>query len=71
MTIKVKDVLWFCAGHGNVGIIKCHDDFDGTRYYIGQCSGLDEAGDIEHIKNWGSKFPLAAGNLLFGVTDDI
>ena len=61
------DVLWFCAGHGNVGIVKVDDQYDGIKYYIGACSGLHQDMDIVHITNWGSKFPKSAGDLLFGV----
>lgn len=61
------EVLWFCAGHGNVGIVKVNDPYDGIKYYIGACSGANEESDIAHIASWGSKFPKSAGDLLFGV----
>ena len=63
------EVMWFCAGHGNVGIIKVYDPYDGVKYYIGACSGLSEATDIDRISNWGSKFPKDAGDKLFGVEE--
>jgi hypothetical protein len=61
------DVLWFCAGHGNVGIVKVNNPYDGIKYYIGACSGLgaNEESDIAHIVSWGSSFPKSAGDLLF------
>ncbi len=61
------EVLWFCAGHGNVGIVKVDDQYDGIKYYIGACSGNSEDMDILHIAKLGSKFPKSAGDLLFGV----
>ena len=63
------EVLWFCSGHGNVGIVKVNDQYDGIKYYIGACSGLNEGLDIDHIAKWGSKFPKSAGDLLFGVEE--
>ena len=59
------EVLWFCAGHGNVGIVKVNNPYDGIKYYIGACSGENEESDIAHIVSWGSKFPKSAGDLLF------
>lgn len=64
--MKVLDSIWFCAGHGNVGVIKCFNDFDGLFYYIGQCQGVDKETDEQWIANWGSRFPYKAGQVLFG-----
>lgn len=64
--VETPQVLWFCAGHGNVGIVRVVDPYDGVKYYIGQCSGRDEMSDIQHIADWGSTFPKAAGEVLFG-----
>ena len=62
-----NNVMWFCAGHGNVGIVKVYDKYDGVKYYIGACSGANEEADMDHIAKWGSKFPTSAGDELFGV----
>lgn len=64
---KIGDVIWFCAGHGNVGIVRVYDEYKGFVYYIGQCSGNSEEFDKNHIANWGSTFPTKAGDILFGV----
>jgi hypothetical protein len=64
----MNNVMWFCAGHGNVGIVKVDDQY-GIKYYIGQCSGEDEEGDIDVIAKWGSSFPKPAGDKLFGVVE--
>lgn len=64
--MEILDVRWYCAGHGNVGIVKVLDEYEGVKYYIGQCSGTDEKYDIEHIASWGSTFPIDAGEVLFG-----
>lgn len=62
--MRNKEAIWFCAGHGNVGIVRVEDEY-GVKYYIGQCSGEDEQKDIEHIANWGSSLPASAGKALF------
>jgi hypothetical protein len=65
--IKVLDSIWFCAGHGNVGILRVDDPYEGVKYYIGQCSGDSVETDTQHILDWGSTFPVPAGDKLFGV----
>lgn len=64
--MKILDSIWFCAGHGNVGIVKCFDDHSGIIYYIGQCKGFDKELDEQWITDWGSRFPPEAGAPLFG-----
>ena len=66
MVTTVVDVRWFCGGHGNVGIVKVEHKFDGIKYYIGQCEGVSEEVDTNHIASWGSRFPDASGKILFG-----
>ena len=58
-------VKWFCAGHGNVGIVKviCYDF--SHKYYVGHVDGVSEAEDIKKIMDWGSSFPSDAGDVLF------
>lgn len=67
--MKVLDVKWYCAGHGNVGIVQVMDEYDGIKYYIGsfpgEARGHSEEEDIQWITDWGSSFPKDAGNLLF------
>ena len=65
--MRILGVRWFCAGHGNVGIVRVLDDYEGTKYYIGECEGTDEESDAQHIADWGSSFPRDAGDVLFGV----
>lgn len=65
--MKVTDSLWFCAGHGNLGIVQVEDEYDGRKYYIGCCTGVSEEADMEYIAKWGSSFPRQAGDVLFGV----
>jgi hypothetical protein len=64
--MDVIDVLWFCAAHGNVGIVKCQADNGEIKYYIGQCSGYSEELDKKSISERGSRFPVDAGKVLFG-----
>ena len=66
--MKTK-VAWFCAAHGNVGIVQVNDVFDGYKYYIGASLELDEDKDVEHITKWGSSFPKPAGDKLFRVEE--
>lgn len=66
MSAEFVDVKWYCSGHGNVGIVKVKDYYDGIKYYIAQVSGEDEQRDIHTIMNWGSSFPKDAGAVLFG-----
>lgn len=64
--MKILDVRWFC-GRSNVGIVRVEDEFDGIKYYIGACKGMDEDMDKQWIADWGSTFPQDAGDILFGV----
>lgn len=67
---KILDVLWYCAGHGNVGIVKVLSTSGEIKYYIGQCHGEDAEGDKEWIASWGSPlYPKEAGDLIFGVEE--
>lgn len=66
MSAEFVDVKWYCSGHGNVGIVKVKDYYDGIKYYIGQVSGDHEQMDIQHVMSWGSTFPKDAGAVLFG-----
>lgn len=63
--MNILDVIWFCAGHGNVGIVKVQDNNEGIIYYIGQCGGMNENIDKMWIADWGSRFPTDAGKALF------
>lgn len=64
--MKILDSIWFCAGHGNVGIVKCFDDYEGICFYIGQCRGEQKDSDEQWIADFGSRFPYVAGIALFG-----
>ena len=48
--------VWF-NGRSQIGIIICLIG-DEVKAYIGTVSGVDEAADIQHISEWGSKFPI-------------
>ena len=65
--MKVIDSLWFC-GTTNVGIVKVEPTRGEIKYYIGSPSEgcVDEVRDEQWIAYFGSKFPEAAGKLLFG-----
>jgi hypothetical protein len=64
--MKILDVKWFC-GHSNVGIVRVDDPYEGIKYYISSCPGMNEDADKEHIAAWGSTFPNDAGDVLFGI----
>lgn len=63
------EVRWF-TGRACVGVVHVVDPHDGHEYYIGVGQGYDEQDDILYIAAFGSKFPVDAGNLLFGVSND-
>ena len=64
---KILDAYWYCAGHGNVGIVKVLSSSGEIKYYIGQVSGLDVDADEEWVASWGSPlYPKEAGDLIFG-----
>lgn len=64
-----KSVRWFSAIKGCIGIVQTYEDGE-YRYFLGSGHGNDEAVDIQLIRNWGSKFPVDAGNILFGVKNE-
>jgi hypothetical protein len=66
MSFEILGTVWFCAGHGNVGVVRVNNGFE-IKYYIGQCFGIDEKQDITHIADLGSRFPSEAGDALFGI----
>ena len=48
--------VWF-NGRAQIGIVIC--SIGGELYsYISTISGVDEAADVQHISEWGSKFPI-------------
>lgn len=61
--MKVLDAIWF----NKVGIVRVEDEYDGIKYYIKDVGGLNEEDDTWYVVNWGSTFPKAAGDVLFGV----
>lgn len=65
--MKIVAAEWFCAGHGNVGVVMVVDEYEGVKYYIGACKGIDEEDDKQWIADWGSRLPNHVGNALFGV----
>lgn len=62
--MKILDVMWF----NKVGIVRVEDEYDGIKYYIRDVEGLNEEADKWKVAEWGSTFPKAAGDALFGVT---
>lgn len=68
--MKILDTRWFC-GRTSVGIVRVEDEYDGIKYYIasppGEAKGHNEEEDIKFIADWGSTFPVDAGNVLFGI----
>ena len=60
------DVVWFTNMKGCVGIAKVQTQHDGIEYRISLVDGFMEKMDIQQIIAWGSRFPDAAGEALFG-----
>lgn len=64
--MKILDVYWFNGG----GIVRVDTEYDGIVYYIRGIDGDMFKGpttDARFIAEWGSTFPNAAGDALFGV----
>ena len=61
--MKFLDVRWF----NDIGIVQVEDEYEGIKYFIKYGLGEDEKTDIQHIMDWGSRFPNDAGDVLFGV----
>lgn len=65
----VVDSLWFNDVSTCIGVVRVWDRFDGYRYYIGSTvESNSRSADEERIMHWGAKFPVAAGDELFGIT---
>lgn len=62
--MKILDVKWF----NDIGIVRVEDEYEGIKYYIG-CVPSDfmEEESKQHIADWGNRFPVDAGDVLFGV----
>jgi hypothetical protein len=67
--VKILETYWFIGG----GIVRVQTDYEGIKYYIrgygSHAAGISQDYDAEYIANWGSTFPKAAGDALFGMTD--
>ena len=57
MVKKYLGHVWF-NGRAQIGIVLCLIG-DELKAYISTISGVDEAADVQHISEWGSKFPIA------------
>jgi hypothetical protein len=58
---KPKQVSWFNGCGGRIGVVVGQT---GEHAYIGAALLHDENADVEHILQYGAKFPLAAALLL-------
>ena len=58
---KPKQVSWFNGCGGRIGVVVGQT---GEHAYIGAAVRHDEDADVEHILQYGAKFPLAAALLL-------
>lgn len=64
--MKILDMTWFTNRDGCTGIVAVEDEYEGVKYYIGHAHGLNEAQDAQYVAEWGSTFPIEAGDALFG-----
>lgn len=69
--MTILDVQWF-SGRALIGIVQVKDDWEGIKYYLTTVPNpsTPEA-DAQFIADYGSTFPWAAGNVLFGVSNEI
>ena len=50
--------VWF-NGRSNIGIVLAIDEFNNKpKAWISTYVGMDEDDDIQHIMEWGTKFPI-------------
>jgi hypothetical protein len=62
--MKILDVRWFKG----CGIVRVEDDRGSIKYYISDLRpGNTAEEDQEQIMQWGARFPIDAGDVLFGV----
>ena len=64
---EALDCTWFSNSKGNIGIAKVQTE-DGIEYRISHVDGFLPHMDVQQIVAWGSRFPDAAGEALFGKT---
>jgi len=58
MSSKHIGHVWF-NGRSNIGIVLGHDPIQNKlKAWITTVVGMDEEDDIQHIMEWGSKFPV-------------
>lgn len=60
------EVRWF-SGRSTIGVVRVVDPYDGPKYYIGPGQGISEEADTKMIRDWGTRFPNDAGDVLFGI----
>lgn len=66
--MNILGTKWFC-GRANIGIVRVQTDYDRIVYYIGSPRQSRTAEqDAAFIADWGSTFPVDAGDKLFGIT---
>lgn len=65
----VLDSVWFSNRDGLTGIVRVQDEWEGIKYYIGRAHGMSVEDDTQHIADWGSTFPIEAGNALFHIKE--
>ena len=65
--MMTQEVRWF-NGRSCIGVVRVVDPYDGPKYYIGVGIGRSEEEDIQTITDWGTHFPVAAGDALFGIS---
>ena len=66
--MRAIDWTWFTNRDGCTGIVRAETE-DGIKYFISHVAGFNEHTDIQYVMEWGSTFPTAAGDALFGVNN--
>lgn len=59
-------IQWFSGQKGTIGIAKVKTEDGCIEYRIGAVDGMLQKMDVIQVVAWGSKFPDAAGEALFG-----
>lgn len=68
--MNILGVTWFTSSRGTLGVVRAEcEDTREVKYYISAVDGFNEAVDTNCVLAFGARFPTAAGNALFGITE--
>ena len=64
--MNLQDVRWYDTSKGRIGVLMVLDWHTETlHYFMGVADGMNEAIDLNHIYNGGSRLPAEIGMAFF------